>query len=158
MTRLAHPTLAITLAMLTYLPNFAEAKVPPPRASDRVEDRCDAAATQAETEVCYLDAGKKMRIEMEIAFERNLRTAEALDRDFNAYAKSKNIPRSTMVQDLKASQSAWLRYSRSQCLFEGDPVHGGSGTDIFKARCLYRLNSLRLSELRASGRLLDFYR
>ncbi|MES2057120.1 MAG: lysozyme inhibitor LprI family protein [Pseudomonadota bacterium] len=137
------------------LPTMAPAAVLSPPATTQIVDRCDGAATNAERDGCYLDAARKLRAKVERSFERNLRTAVVLDRKFNAFAKAGHIHRSSLAVKLKTSQAEWLKYSQSQCSLEGGTSFGGSGTDSLEARCHYRLNALRLSELRATNHLLS---
>jgi len=89
------------------------------------------------------------------AFNRALQAAVALEKEQNAFARPRKLPIAVLVRDLKAAQAAWLSYSMSQCALEGGVAFGGSGTDILEARCRYRMNVIRLSELRAAIRLLE---
>jgi uncharacterized protein YecT (DUF1311 family) len=146
--------LAIVLVIGSSVPALAAGVVASREATDRLERRCDGASTQAETLGCYLAAAAKSRADVDRAFRRNLRTSIKLDRQFNAFARSKGIAGSSLSAQLKASQSAWIRYSQSQCSFEGGSSFGGSGTDILDAACHYRLNSKRSAELKAAGKFL----
>ena len=155
MTFAVRAILALCLAVGASVPSSGRASVIPAQSTKRLEARCEGASTQVETENCYTAAAERSRAEVERAFERNLRTAAAMDSDFNAYARGRHILGSILAQQLKASQAAWLRYSQSQCSFEGGSSFGGSGTDILEAACHYRLNSQRLLELKAAAQLLN---
>jgi len=154
MTFAVRAALAASLTIGASGPGLAGATVPPAQANDSLQERCTGASTQAETLGCYAAAAAKSRAEVERAFERNLQTARALDREWNAHA-SHHILGSVLRKQLKVSQAAWLSYSQSQCSFEGGSSFGGSGTDILDAACHYRLNSQRLSELNAAYKLLN---
>jgi uncharacterized protein YecT (DUF1311 family) len=119
-----------------------------------LEKRCEETGSGLEKFNCYLGAAANSRAKVEQAFERNLRSAIAFDRDFNGYAQSKNILGTSLAADLRQSQTAWRRYSKSQCSFEGGSSFGGSGTDILETICHHRLNLLRLYELNAAEKLL----
>ncbi|HEY1606520.1 MAG TPA: lysozyme inhibitor LprI family protein [Allosphingosinicella sp.] len=150
--------LAILSALLAIgtsgVPVLGGGTVPSAHAADRLEAGCEP-PTEVEREICYRAAAARSRGEVERAFERNLRTATALDREWNAFAQAHRIRGSSLAGQLKASQAAWLSYSQSQCSFEGGTSRGGSGTDILEAACHYRLNSHRLSELQEDRKLLN---
>jgi uncharacterized protein YecT (DUF1311 family) len=148
-------TVAVFLVVGATVPAYASAMVGLAQPPNGLEKRCEETGSGLEKLNCYLGAAAKSRTKVERAFERNMQSAIALDRNFNAYAKSNKIPGSSLAADLKTSQAAWLRYSKSQCSFEGGSSFGGSGTDILEAICHHRLNLLRLSELNAAEKLLD---
>ncbi|MDT8760111.1 DUF1311 domain-containing protein [Sphingomonas psychrotolerans] len=122
---------------------------------DRTKERCDGLAPQVRVLGCFVDAAKTSRLEVDRTLNRALQAAAALENPYNAFARSRSLPNADLVRDLKAAQTAWLSYSMSQCALEGGVAFGGSGTDILEAQCRYRLNVIRLSELRAAIRLLE---
>lgn len=103
---------------------------------------------------CFLDAAKKSRLQVDRAINQALQAAVAEEKQYNTFGRSRHLPNAVLVRDLKASQAAWLIYSKSQCALEGGVAFGGSGTDSLEALCRYRLNVIRLSELRAAIDLL----
>ena len=151
---LATPTILAFLAIGTPGVAGSRASVPLSRAVDRVEERCDS-GTGAEAIICFQAETAKSRRQMERAFERDLRAATAFDKEFNAFARARRMPASHLAVQLKASQAAWLSYSRSQCSLEGGTSAGGSGTASLDAACHYRLNLQRLSDLQEGWRLLN---
>jgi uncharacterized protein YecT (DUF1311 family) len=85
-----------------------------------------------------------------------MQTALVLDKKFSAFTKAQHMPASSsLAKWLQSSQLAWVRYSQSQCAFEGGTSFGGSGTDILDAECHQRLNSKRIAELNAAYDLLN---
>lgn len=139
---------ALALAATPGLGWAAELASPQPA---RQGDPCQGAATQLDAYGCYLDAAGQARVEVERAFAASLRTATRLDAD----ARRHHMRGSKLAAQLRASQAAWLRHSRAQCAFEGATSFGGSGTDVLEAACRYRLNTSRLSDLKAADGLLN---
>jgi uncharacterized protein YecT (DUF1311 family) len=155
MTFALRAALAVSLAIGVSVPSLGQATVLSPQATKRADEPCGSEATQAETLACYLNASEKSRAEVERAFKLNSGIAIHADEDWNTDAQVDRLHRSRLTEQLKVSQAAWLRYSHFQCSFEGWTSHGGSGTGILEAACHYRLNSQRLIDLRAAGRLLN---
>jgi uncharacterized protein YecT (DUF1311 family) len=116
--------------------------------------RCEEVAPQLEKLACYLGAAKRLQVELDHMLAQNLRTAAILDKEWKIAVRSGHITGSSLVEQVKASQRAWISYARSQCALEGGSSFGGSGSDILEAACHYRQNVARLSELKAAARLL----
>lgn len=129
----------------------ADAAQPP----HSIEAQCDSprSGTQAETLSCYTPAAARLRSEVQRAFQRNLRTATFPDNGSNGFARRRRIAASSLVERLKGSQAAWIKYVDAQCSYEGQSSLGGSGQDILRAKCLYRANRTRLFELDTARQL-----
>jgi uncharacterized protein YecT (DUF1311 family) len=134
---------------------FGQAEVASAQIVGRTEKRCSDASSQAETLSCYFDLAATSRAEVQRAFERNLQSAMAQDREFNAYSSAHGMLDASLVKRLRTSQAAWLQYSDAQCGFEGGSSSGGSGEDILDAACHHRMNASRLQELEAARELFE---
>ena len=143
------------VGLLLALFGFGQAEIASAQIVGRTEERCGEASSQAETFSCYFDLAVTSRAEVQRGFERNLQSAMAQDREFNAYSSAHGMLRASLAKRLRTSQAAWLQYSDAQCGFEGGSSSGGSGEDILDAACHYRMNSSRLKELEAARELLE---
>ncbi len=104
---------------------------------------------------CYLAAADRERIKVERVFRQRLREATTLDNSVVGPDASKPPYIPHLAAHLRLSQAAWMRYVGAQCTFEGGVSFGGSGTDMLRDECRYRLYKQRLAELIAARRLLN---
>jgi len=139
-------------------PAFSKTSLSSIEASHSEAEKCNEvpSGTQVETLNCYIAAAARSHSEVQRLYRRDMQTALALDKEIAAFAKAHHMPASpSPAKWLQSSQLAWIRYSRSQCAFEGGTSVGGSGTDILDAECHQRLNSKRIAELNAAYDLLN---
>lgn len=135
------PVSAASHAAARYVPN-----------ADPVLRRCEEMSPNAAVGACYLAAAAREQAKVERAFQRRVREARAMDDRTGADPKLM-IPR--LAAHLRVSQAVWTRYVAAQCYFEGGTRFGGSGTDMLRDECRYRLYKQRLSELDAARDLMN---
>ena len=113
---------------------------------------CDRMAPHSLVISCFERAAASSRAKVEEAFQRILKAAKKADLNYRRFEGRVDVS----LQDyLNRSQSAWIEYSDKQCLLEGGTSRGGSGTDDLNARCHYRMNRRRLSDLKTALQLID---
>ena len=120
--------------------------------ADPVLRRCEELSPNAAVGACYLAAAARERAKVERAFQQRVREAKAMDDGMGADPKLM-IPR--LAAHLRVSQAAWIRYVAAQCHFEGGARFGGSGTDMLRDECRYRLYKQRLAEFNAARDLMN---
>ena len=145
----------LTLAAAAYGSAYGKTPKSPEDEAARLSDRCDSGASNYGPDHCFLVAVQRTRVELKATFDQLLRIAAAEDKEWNTAARKNPAGGSSaLVKHLQAAQAAWAEYSNSQCAFEGESSHGGSGTSRLDFACHYRLNLHRIAELRAATKLL----
>jgi uncharacterized protein YecT (DUF1311 family) len=120
--------------------------------------KCEQLSPSAAVTDCYERAAAESRARVNKAFAEVLRSAQRADADVAKFERTEHVRiagPSALVGFLKASQTAWLKYSHEQCALEGETSRGGSGTASLNAQCHYRMNLRRLSDLKTALELIQ---
>jgi uncharacterized protein YecT (DUF1311 family) len=120
--------------------------------------KCEQLSPNAAVTDCYERAAAESRAKVNKAFAEVLRSAQRADADVAKFERTEHVRiagRSALVNFLKGSQAAWLKYSNEQCALEGETSRDGSGTGSLNAQCHYRLNVRRLADLKTALELIE---
>ena len=124
--------------------------------AEAARDNCSSPlASNLEYTECWQSRAREAEAEVEVAYARALQVATSSDEQETPAPVATDETRTWLSGTLEHSQADWAEYSNRQCLLEGRVARGGTGTRALVAKCQYRLNRQRASELEAAIGLIE---